>query len=80
MERLFVIAPTYAVAKHYAAKIGVNHNTMTICVDSFDMDKLRGLRNIPVIVLNQFECCEQLLAFASILSTKTTIKLEYIDV
>ena len=80
MDRMFIIAPTYNIAKHYASKIGVNSNLMTICVDRLDINNLRGLRNIKVTVLNRYECCEQLLDFALILSTKTTIKLEFENV
>lgn len=80
MDRKYVVAPTANVAKYYASKIGVNHDLVNVYCDRHDCNRLRGLTNITIIVLNPYDCDAELLDFIAVLSTKAKIKLEFENV
>ena len=80
MHFKYIVAPTQNIAHYYAGKIGLSHRLVKAFADRHDIDRLRGISNLTILILNHYDCNEELLSFISILSTKANIKLEFENV
>lgn len=80
MDRLFIVAPNQKIVDFYLRTIERSRIGVTSMTSRFDTNSLRGLRSVPVIVLNVGHCDEELMECLKVVSNVANLKLEYIHV
>lgn len=79
-DKLLIVAPSLNVARYYIGKVGLRMSDCKILVNSRDETYTRGLRKANCIILNSYECDDELLHLVLLRSKIAEFNLEYQNV
>jgi hypothetical protein len=80
MDIIFIISPKYECARLYLDRIRFPRSRASIMLDEFDIDKVRGLVDIEITILNAHHCNRKLMNFVLSVVPIKNFKLEYKNV
>lgn len=80
MIKKYVVAPTYGIARLYAMQKEVAFGSLYVICERFDLNRLRGLRGISIVILNSSECQPEIVDFIRVMQSKSLIKMEFENV